>query len=115
VQGFVKALGVKGGALSPTFVVAQTFDGKMPIHHLDFYRMTARELLDIGVDDYLTGRGEIAPGVVLIEWAERCREIWPRERLEIHMRIRPRSTDRNIVIKAKGAHFREIVRRFKQK
>jgi tRNA A37 threonylcarbamoyladenosine biosynthesis protein TsaE len=72
-------------------------------------------LLDIGVDDYLTGRGEIAPGVVLIEWAERCRKIWPRERLEIHIRIKARSTDRIFVIKAKGARFREVIQRFKEK
>src|SRR5262245_7583959 len=63
VQGVAKALGAHDAALSPTFVVAETLDARVPIHHLDFYRLTKSELLGIGVQDYLTGSGEIPRGV----------------------------------------------------
>ena len=42
---------------------------------LDFYRLTVKEILAMGVADYLNGGGMIEKGAVLIEWAERCREL----------------------------------------
>lgn len=108
VQGLVKKLGVREAALSPTFVIAQTFKGIMPIHHLDFYRLTPKEILDMGIQDYLIGGGVIPKGIVLIEWAERCREIWPKERLEVRIKIKPKSTTREIVLKGYGKRFENL-------
>ena len=39
VQGLLRALKVKDSVLSPTFVMAQTYQGRMTVHHLDFYRL----------------------------------------------------------------------------
>ncbi len=108
VQGLVKALGVNMAALSPTFVIAQTYDGRIPIHHLDFYRLSAKEILEMGAQDYLVGGGEIARGLVLIEWAERCRELWPKERLEISIRIIPKTNHREIKIRGMGKKFANL-------
>lgn len=111
VQGLVKALGVREAALSPTFVIAQTFKAKIPIHHLDFYRLSEKEILAMGAQDYLTGVGEIPLGLVLIEWAERCKGLWPHERLEIRIRIKPRSQLREIKLVAHGPKFIRLVRK----
>lgn len=108
VQGLVKALGVTDGALSPTFVIAQTYYAKFPIHHLDFYRLTVKEIVAIGVQDYLVGAGEIPKGLVLIEWPERAKGMWPKERLEISIRINPRSENREIVITPHGERFEKL-------
>jgi tRNA threonylcarbamoyladenosine biosynthesis protein TsaE len=111
VQGVAKALHAKSAALSPTFVVAETLEANVPIHHLDFYRLSEQELLGIGVQDYLTGGGEIAPGLVLIEWAERFPKIWPKERLEVRIRIEPKSQRRRIEIAARGARLEKILKK----
>jgi tRNA threonylcarbamoyladenosine biosynthesis protein TsaE len=109
VQGAARALGATSAALSPTFVVAETLEARVPIHHLDFYRMTETELLAIGVQDYLTGSGEIEPGVVLIEWAERCRKIWPRERIDVRITIEKGRNRRRIEIIPHGARLTGVV------
>ena len=97
-------------------MLAQRLEGKNKIfHHLDFYRLTKSEIIGIGVQDYLTGQGEIAPGVVLIEWAERCKEVWPAHRLEIRMKIVPDSTTREIVFTGVGPRYEKIVRQLKKK
>ncbi len=108
VQGLVKALGVREAALSPTFIIAQSFKGKFPIHHLDFYRLTAKEILDMGIQDYLVGGGEIPKGLVLIEWPERAKKLWPKERLEVRIRIRPKSTAREITLSPHGERFENL-------
>jgi tRNA threonylcarbamoyladenosine biosynthesis protein TsaE len=113
VQGLVKSLGVHESALSPTFVIAQTLKGKVPVHHLDFYRLSPKEILDMGAQDYLNGGGAIERGVVLIEWAERCSQIWPKERLEVRIRIKPDSEVRAITLTSKGKRYDRIVRFFK--
>lgn len=108
VQGLVKALGVRDAALSPTFIIAQSFKGKFPIHHLDFYRLTAKEILGMGVQDYLVGGGEIPKGLVLIEWPERARKLWPKERLEVAISIKPKSTARVINLARHGERFEDL-------
>ncbi len=113
VQGLVRALGVREAALSPTFVIAQSLKGKFPIHHLDFYRLTLDEILAMGVQDYLSGGGEIPSGLVLVEWAERFKKMWPRERLEVRLRIRPKSSVREIRLTARGDKFKRMLETLK--
>lgn len=113
VQGLVNKLGISEPALSPTFVIAQSFKGKYPVHHLDFYRLTPREILAMGAQDYLSGEGEIPKGIVLIEWAERCKQLWPADRIEIRMRIKPRSKDRAISLIGHGRRLKALAGKIK--
>lgn len=112
-QGLIRSLGIDEDALSPTFIIAQTFSGKIPVHHLDFYRLTTDEILGFGIQDYLLGQGEIEKGLVLIEWAERCREIWPKERLEIHMKALKKRNSRRITLTGFGKHFQTVIQKTK--
>lgn len=118
IQGVMEGVSVKEDVLSPTFVLAQTFIGfrkgkKIPLHHLDFYRVTKKEVLEFGISDYLLGAGEIEKGIVLIEWADRVKEIWPDDRLEIHIQIKPGVDVRSIEILGHGSKFKNIVSRLK--
>jgi tRNA threonylcarbamoyladenosine biosynthesis protein TsaE len=115
VQGAARALGAKNAALSPTFVVAETIDAKVPIHHIDFYRLTREEILGMGVQDYLTGTGEIAPGIVFIEWADRFRRIWPKERLEVRIAIERGGRRRRIRMTARGRRFAKVLAQLRKK
>lgn len=81
VRGAMRALGVRERALSPTFALAREARGRLPVAHLDFYR------LDVpaerrGLLDYLDGRR-----VVFVEWAERDRSFWPSS--PVRVRISP--------------------------
>lgn len=81
VRGIAEGLGLADSRLvsSPTFVLVHEYSGRLPIYHVDLYRLTdpATELCDLGVEEML------ARGVVLIEWAERAGGTLPRPRWRI--------------------------------
>lgn len=58
---------------SPTFVLIQEYDGRLPIYHFDVYRLQSeKEFLDLGSLEYLNG-----DGVCIIEWADRIERCLP--------------------------------------
>jgi len=64
VRGACRALGVEGPVTSPTFTIGQRYRGRLPISHLDLFRLETLEGEDPGlIDDYLTG-----DAVSFIEW-----------------------------------------------
>lgn len=73
-KGFVAALGSRVEVTSPTFGLVHEYpDGRIPVFHLDFYRIeTAEELLSIGWDELLE-----QDAVVIAEWADRFPELLP--------------------------------------
>lgn len=79
-KGFVAGLGSADEVTSPTFGLVHEYpSGRLPVFHLDFYRLkNADELIALGWDEYLeTG------GVVIAEWGDRFPEILPPETLRI--------------------------------
>jgi tRNA threonylcarbamoyladenosine biosynthesis protein TsaE len=65
VRGACRALGITGPVTSPTFTIGQRYEGgRMPVSHLDLYRLESLEDEDPAlVDDYLS-----PDGVAFIEW-----------------------------------------------
>ena len=87
IQGFAEGFEVENDEYvrSPTFALVHQYRGKHPLYHFDFYRLSHwSEAQDIGFTDYLDGRG-----VVVVEWADRFPQLWPADRLEIHIKILP--------------------------
>jgi tRNA threonylcarbamoyladenosine biosynthesis protein TsaE len=85
VRGIAEGLQVRNLAVvnSPTFVLIQEYQARLPIFHFDTYRLTStREFLELGVEEYYE-----AGGVCLIEWAERVEAELPGERLMIRLQI----------------------------
>jgi tRNA threonylcarbamoyladenosine biosynthesis protein TsaE len=64
VRGACRALGVEGPVTSPTFTIGQRYAGRLPVSHLDLYRLGGLEGEDPALlDDYLD------PGsVAFLEW-----------------------------------------------
>lgn len=82
IQGICKGLGVKGYVTSPTFVMVNIYQGKVPVYHLDLFRLRGvQDLEGIGYEDYVYGRG-----VALIEWAEKIRGLLPLTRIEVQLK-----------------------------
>jgi len=68
VKGLAGGLGSPAVVTSPTFTLIHEYrGGRLPLFHMDFYRLTSEgELDEIGFDDYLS-----QSGVCAIEWANR--------------------------------------------
>jgi len=79
VRGAARGLGVSERVSSPTFVLLKIYQGRLPVYHFDFYRLSTDESLDeLGFEEYLPG-----DGVAFIEWAERLPELLPPEHLQV--------------------------------
>jgi tRNA threonylcarbamoyladenosine biosynthesis protein TsaE len=90
---------------SPTFVLIQEYEGRLPIYHFDAYRLTsAAEFAELGTDEYFSGAG-----VCFIEWADRVEACLPAEHLRISITITG-ETNRRFDIEGRGAKYAEIVR-----
>lgn len=64
VRGACRALGVVGPVVSPTFTIGRRYPGRVPVSHLDLYRLATLAAEDPGLlDDYLT-----PDAIAFIEW-----------------------------------------------
>lgn len=85
-QGLGAALGVTGRITSPTFTIAQTYDGDaLRIHHLDVYRLEhLNEALDIGLAEMID-----EGALVVIEWGDAVVPVLPADFLEVTITFAP--------------------------
>lgn len=111
VQGIARGLDVKEGFVaSPTFVIINEYKGRLPLYHIDLYRLnSAAEIEDIGISECLKGKG-----VTVIEWAEKAEEILPGELLAIYLE-NTGGGKRLLSFKATGKRYEEIVARIRVK
>ena len=80
-QGIAWGLDIREYTLSPTFVIMREHYGRLPLYHIDLYRLDhIEEIMDLGLDDYLYGGG-----VCVVEWAEKGLSIMPEEHLLIEI------------------------------
>src|SRR5262245_2508428 len=80
-KGLARGLGVvpERAVRSPSFVLMQRYQGRVPLYHADLYRLDGLTAIeDIGLREFLGG-----DGVAVIEWAEKLDALLPAERLEI--------------------------------
>jgi tRNA threonylcarbamoyladenosine biosynthesis protein TsaE len=86
-KGVCKGLGVTEEVTSSSFVIATEYKGKMPVSHIDLYRLDHRETALLPVDEYLLDNG-----ITIIEWADRIRD----------------AEGLRVTIEIKGKNIREI-------
>lgn len=75
-QGLAQGLAITETVNSPTFTIVKEYEGRLPLFHVDAYRLDEEE--ELGLEEYFEG-----DGVSVIEWAERIPSQLPREYLEI--------------------------------
>jgi len=103
-QGIARGLGIKEYAASPSFVVVRELYGRLPLYHMDFYRLdNLEEIAELGLDDYFYGQG-----VSVVEWAEKGISLLPPEHLLIEMSY-VSDTGRRLKLKARGKRYRQLV------
>ncbi len=82
IRGACRALGVEGPVTSPTFTIGQRYSGRLPISHLDLYRLESLEGEDPALlDDYLD-----PDGVSFLEWPAVAEPRLGRPALEVRLR-----------------------------
>lgn len=87
-QGFLEGIGAEGPFTSPTFNILKEYT--LPtthyklraVCHIDAYRISEEDLENIGWKDFAGNKKT----VTIVEWAEKIREIIPREALWIHFK-----------------------------
>jgi tRNA threonylcarbamoyladenosine biosynthesis protein TsaE len=83
-QGIAGALGVAEPVVSPTFTLLREYEGRVPVRHLDVYRLDhVQEAIDLGLEELLDD------GVVIVEWGEGVRELLPSDRIEVTLALLP--------------------------
>ncbi len=81
VQGLAAGLGVTTPVTSPTFMLQRSYDGRVPLVHLDVYRLErVQDVLELG-DEALAG-----DVVTVIEWGDTIAPLLPADRLDVELR-----------------------------
>jgi len=103
-KGFGAGLGVRDTISSPSFVLMGEYAGRLPLFHIDLYRLeTAAEAFDGGLVDERQ-----AAGVVVIEWPDRLGDDVPVERVDV--RIEGGADDpRQLHLEAHGVSHRRYI------
>jgi tRNA threonylcarbamoyladenosine biosynthesis protein TsaE len=102
-QGIARGLEVEDVVNSPTFTLVQEYAGRVPVYHLDVYRLSGpEEATDLALDEMLA-----AGGVVMIEWPERIAAVLPPDRLEV--RLEPQGEDRRVTASAVGPRAADLL------
>ena len=82
-KGIAQALDISEEITSPTFCLISEYYGKMPLYHMDVYRLEGTDdFINLGVEDMIYGRG-----VCIIEWSEKIMDELPKN--TIILRILP--------------------------
>ncbi|MFC1494417.1 tRNA (adenosine(37)-N6)-threonylcarbamoyltransferase complex ATPase subunit type 1 TsaE [Thermodesulfobacteriota bacterium] len=69
--------------VSPSFSLVNEYRGRHVLYHIDLYRLdTISDIISIGIDEYVN-----EDSIVVIEWAERCKEILPEGYIEVNIDI----------------------------
>lgn len=93
---------------SPTFVLMNVYEGKIPIYHFDLYRIKGEEgLSSIGLQEFL-----YAEGISVIEWADKMEELLPEQYLSVEFQHEDEN-ERVVRICANGKKYQSRINKLK--
>jgi tRNA threonylcarbamoyladenosine biosynthesis protein TsaE len=95
--------------LSPTFTMIQEHHGRLPLYHIDLYRLDRADLDDLGLREYL-----FSDAIAAVEWFERLEEAEGLEALSIRISYAG-ANRRTIEFRGRGSRHSEIVARLRKR
>lgn len=94
---------------SPTFTFVNEYEGRVPLYHIDLYRLKdPEELANIGFEEYIE-----TDGVTVIEWAERAEDDLPEECLSVYLSY-VNENSREIGFFAEGTRYERLLDELKK-
>jgi tRNA threonylcarbamoyladenosine biosynthesis protein TsaE len=110
VKGLAHGLALREeDILSPTFTMIQEHHGRLPLYHIDLYRLERAVLDDLGLREYL-----FSEAVAAVEWFDRLDEAEGLEALSIRIGYSG-ANHRTIEFRARGSRHSEIVGRLRSR
>jgi tRNA threonylcarbamoyladenosine biosynthesis protein TsaE len=95
-RGVARALGVTEVVVSPTFTIVREYEGRVPLVHVDVYRIDAvQELHDLGFEEVVRD-----DAVTVVEWGDMIDGLLPGDRLDV--RLTPGAADDERVVEIEG-------------
>ena len=89
-RGIARGLGIEDNITSPTFTLICEYYGKIPLYHMDLYRISDSDEFEM-----IGGRDLIySNGISVIEWAEKIQEYLPEKMIHINISIEKDNTRR---------------------
>lgn len=101
-QGIAKGLGIRRNVTSPTFTILKIYRGRMPLYHIDAYRLEGVSQ-DLGFEELMED-----DGLTVIEWSQFVPEIIPDEYLSVSIHLLDEDR-RRFDFEAKGGRYEELL------
>jgi tRNA threonylcarbamoyladenosine biosynthesis protein TsaE len=107
-KGVASGLGLEAGDVSsPTFIIMREhFGGRLPLFHVDLYRLEGKDLGTTGWEEALD-----AGGITVIEWPDRAGDALPDDRVDIRLETIA-DTKRRVLLEATGERSEQLLREF---
>jgi tRNA threonylcarbamoyladenosine biosynthesis protein TsaE len=99
-QGLARGLGVDEPVTSPTFTIVQEYRGRLPLAHIDVYRLDrVQDLHDLGFDEF------VDDGVTVVEWGDLVEQAVPAEHLVVRIEPGVADTERVLDLSLHGSRW----------
>lgn len=109
-QGLARGLGIRDLVTSPTFTLIREYQGRLPLFHVDCFRLEGTaEALELGLDGYLGG-----DGLCVVEWADRVMEALPLDHLLVTLTYRE-GRERVLRLEARCARYAALLSELRRK
>lgn len=111
-RGLARTLGISRAIKSPTFTIIREYrDGRLPLFHMDLYRLENSSADDLGLEEYFEGNG-----VSIIEWPEFGADVLPKDNLTIAIKRQGEFDDQRLFeITANGSRSTDLLQAFAEK
>lgn len=104
-KGLAAGLGVPDMIKSPTFTIIREYqNGRLPLYHMDVYRLENGGGEDLGLEEYFDG-----DGVCVVEWAEYVADELPEDFLVIHFKRTDDENKRVLEFSPHGHRYEQLV------
>lgn len=105
-KGLAEGLGIHRNIKSPTFTIIHEYQqGRLPLYHMDVYRLEETGGDDLGLEEYFEG-----DGVSVVEWSQFVGDEIPADKLIIHLEKDDDNDDvRYLEFEPHGKRYEELV------
>ena len=105
-KGVARALGIKRYVKSPTFTLIREYpEGRIPLYHMDVYRLEDGGADDLGLEEYFDG-----DGLSIVEWSQYVAHLLPDDYLVIHFDKDAHNDNQRLLrSKAHGTRYQQLI------